>query len=144
MCSPATPDNFPQDQRPLFTFIAQKLHNRIAARPSELVLDTCNHCHVIIAKIIADQQRRKSRRQKPERVQETRKRKIRKRTERYARAAGHLNAKRREAAETACAPPEETATFALTTGDPVNEDEETPCTDFDYDCDSNITAAFQQ
>jgi hypothetical protein len=70
--------------------------------------------------------------------------KIQEQTERYTRVAGHLNTKRREAAETTCAPPEETATFAPTTGDPVNGDEETPCTDFDYGCDPEIAVEFQE
>jgi hypothetical protein len=91
-----------------------------------------------------DQQRVESPRERLERTREARKRKIRERTERYARAADHLSAKRQEAAQTACATPEEAATLAPTTGDPVNGDKETPCTDFDYDCDPDIAVAFQE
>jgi hypothetical protein len=68
MCFPATSDSFSQDQRPVFTFIAQTLHDQITARLPELVSEICDHCHDTIAETTADQQRAESRRERLERA----------------------------------------------------------------------------
>jgi uncharacterized membrane protein YccC len=120
MCFPATYDSFSQDQQSPLTFIAQTLHDQIAARLPELVSEIGDHCHDTIAEIVADQQRVEPRRERLEKARDVGKRKIRERIERYAHAADHVNAKRWDAAETACAPPQETTTFAPATGDMVN------------------------
>jgi hypothetical protein len=57
MCSPVTADSFPQDQPPLFTFIAHTFQDQIAAQPPELVSEICHRCHGTIAEIGADRKR---------------------------------------------------------------------------------------
>jgi hypothetical protein len=75
MCSPATSDSFLQDQRPLFTFIAQILDGQIGARLLELASEICDQCHDTITEIVADQHRVESRRERLERAREAKKRK---------------------------------------------------------------------